>query len=106
MLSKQEATDFFAEFFYGEHHIAYDIKEYGQGWSTLTHATLATTDFNNLTRLVFMAHEKGIRVEIIPAGPKLLSLALHKREAGNIDLIKGHPTIEQALDKWNNRNNK
>lgn len=61
--------------------------------------SLATTDFNQLTRLVFIAHDRCLRLEICPSGPGLLRLMWHKRQRGG-GVSKDHPTIEGALEKW------
>lgn len=98
----EEATKFFAEIFCGEHHIPGEIKPFGRGWCVLVSREFATTDFNDLTRLVLLSHETGIRAGIHPAGPKI-KISLHKRESGATDLIAGHPTIDQALEAWKTR---
>jgi len=97
-----EARAFFAELFYGEHHIPSAIKEFGYGWQlTGRYMNFATTDYNNLTRLVLMAHRDAIRVEIQSPGPGMLRLAIWKRgrEGG---ITESHPTIEQAIESFNN----
>ena len=59
----------------------------------------ATYDFNELTRLVFLAHDHGIRVAITPSGPQFLRLLFHPR-AREGGLTERHPTLEQALAAW------
>ncbi len=99
ILSKEEATEFFSQLYQGEHHFPNDLKEYGPGWKMNHYGDLSTHDFDFLTRLVFLAHDKCIRVSIIQGGPRCVGITVHKRErSGGITL--NHPTIEQALNKW------
>lgn len=102
-LTKEEATNFFSELFYGEHHIPSEIKQYGQGFSVVTNrGDFATTDFNNLTRLVLMAHEKCIRTEISGSNKfGSITIAIQKRQRHG-GLSQSHPTIEQAIEKYRN----
>lgn len=68
-----------------------------------TSRTLSTYDFDELTRLVFLAHDMCIRVEIRNHGPNRLKLMFHPRKReGNI--AERHPTLEQAVAKWRERN--
>lgn len=99
-MDKQVAIDFFSEFYYGEHHIPGKIKECGRGWS-VNHdkGSLSTFDFNQLTRLVLMAHEKCIRVEVIPIRNYILQIAIHQRKREG-SMIERHPTIEQAIEDF------
>ncbi len=66
--------------------------------------TLSTYDFDSLTRLVFMAHDRSIRAEIVPSGPNMIGIMLHKRNRGGTATWDKHPTIESALNKWRERN--
>jgi hypothetical protein len=99
-LSKEDATKFFAELFYGEHHIPNEVKPFGNGWAVNTHAPMATTDFNNLTRFVLMCHDDCIRGEIHPAGPQLIKVCIWKRQRFEPRLAFNHPTIGQAIDDF------
>lgn len=92
----QEATDFFAEFYRGDYHIPSTVSPCGRGWEVRHYGTLATFDFDELTRLVLMAHEKCIRVEITPCNFRLIKIRIHKRvRDGNS--MRRHPTLEQVL---------
>ncbi len=99
-----EARQFYADFFYGEHHLPSIIKPWGEGWYVVVSGSFATTDFNELTRLVLMAHARAIRVEISTHGGfGHMKLILHKREHGREEFWAKHPTIEQAIGthtKW------
>ena len=95
-MDKIEAEDFFIEFFGGKHHFPSKIKEWGNGWCINSRYDLATYDGNTLTRLVLMAHEKCIRVELLSAGLHGIKIILHKRQRDG-RLFERHPTIEQVL---------
>jgi hypothetical protein len=102
-----ECWMFFAALFHGDHHIPGAIKEFGRGiclnaksWG----CHFATFDYENLTRAVFLAHDRCIRFEIEPSGPGLLKLIAHKRHTREGDSMKRHPTIETALLTWRQKN--
>lgn len=62
---------------------------------------LATYDSDELTRLVFLAHDACVRVSIEARGPHHLCFrfSLRKlREGGSV--WDRHPTIEGALARW------
>ena len=59
------------------------------------HTPLASYDFNQLTRLVFLAHDLAIRVEIKPA-MRYLRIVLHPRDREG-SIMTAHPTIETVL---------
>lgn len=63
------------------------------------YSRLATWDFQDLTRLVFLAHDFCIRVEITPAGPKGVWLWFHWRKREG-DMAERHPTLEQAVQSF------
>jgi hypothetical protein len=102
-LTEQQATEFFSEFYFGEHHIpGYKPKRCGFGWS-VNHdrGELATFDYNQLTRLVFMAHDKCIRVGVEALRNGIIRITIWQRQReGTID--SRHPTLEQALAKFRN----
>lgn len=59
---------------------------------------LSTFDFNNLTRLVLLAHDRAVRVTISPRSHQYLTLLFHPREHGEeLRIDQRHPTVEQAL---------
>lgn len=97
-LTKEEATQFFIEFYCGEHHFPSELKRFGHGWAILDHNELASFDYNHLTRLVVMAHDKSIRVGIQPASNRALRITLHKREKGSTNDMNRHPDLESAID--------
>lgn len=98
-LSKQEATAFFAALFYGEHHIPGELKEAGYGWQIKSnYTTLSTTDFNALTRLVLLAHDRCIRADISARGMNTIVIMIHKREREGA-FERRHPTIEEHIEQ-------
>ena len=99
-MTKEEATDFFSEFYYGEHHIPkHQVHEFGHGWMVKhDRGDLATFDYNDLTRLVIMAHDKCYRASISPLSKSTLQIAILKREREG-SMSERHPTLEQAIEK-------
>jgi len=64
--------------------------------------TLSSFDFDNLTALVFLAHDQCIRVEITHA-PGAMEIYFHPRNARDGGMCKRHPTLEQAVEAWRRR---
>lgn len=58
----------------------------------------STYDTDTLTRLVVIAHEMCVRVEINPCNPTHLELLFHERQR-NGDISERHATIESAIEK-------
>lgn len=100
-LTKEEATAFFAELYGGEHHIPkHTVHPFGLGWMVKhDRGDLATYDYNDLTKLVFMAHEKCIRVGISPLSKGTLEIAIWKRQREG-GMSERHPTLEQAIESF------
>lgn len=100
--SKEEATAFFNIFYRGEHHIPNGgIRRYGEGWYVRHTGDLSTFDFDDLTRLVFLAHDMCFRVSIIP-GRGLSKIAVWVRGSRKGKMNERHPTIRDALNEWRN----
>lgn len=100
-MTKEEAEDFFSVLYFGKHHIPGDVKPFGRGWKINAYAgQLATYDYDALTRLVFLAHDRCIRVEIIQGAPGRVGVAIWKRHGRNGDMTDRHPTIKCALVNW------
>lgn len=57
----------------------------------------ATFDFSELTRLVFLAHDHCIRVEILPCNPQFVRLLFHPRRTREGFATDRHPTLERAV---------
>lgn len=95
-LTLDEATAFLSLIFFGEHHIPYPIKKCGDGWSVNVSKALSTTDFNDLTRIVILAHDMCIRAELSNNGRWGMRLALHKRNREGL-INTSHPTLESQI---------
>lgn len=102
----QDAEDFFSELYFGKHHIPGKIKPFGEGWSVNHHGDLSTFDFDALTRLVFLAHDRCMRTSIEQSGPRMIKIIIWKRDSRSGNIYSRHPTIEQALAKWRERHEK
>jgi len=102
-LTIETATDFFSEFYYGRHHIPGDkVHEWGYGFRVKhDRGGLSTFDFNELTRLVLMAHRDCIRVSVSPLSFRFLSIEIWQRQGTEGNIYERHPTIEQAIESFN-----
>lgn len=96
----EEATDFFEQLFYGNHHIPSEIKSFGNGYSVRTFNSMATFDSHYLTRLVLLAHKLCFRAEIQSSGFNAIKIIIFKRCLDGRQFER-HPTIEQALQEFN-----
>ena len=107
-MTKEEAVAFFAELFFGEHHIpapghygAHGVKEFGPGsWYVNVSGDMASYDYDALTRLVFLAHDRCVRASVQNGGPRRIKVVIFKREGRDGRMCVGHPTIETALSRW------
>ena len=97
-LELNTARQFFADFFYGEHHLPSKIKPWGEGWMVIMPGEIATTDYNEMTRLVIMAHDRAIRVSVKPHNVRYIKLILHQRDPMVEGLNTGHPSILKAIE--------
>jgi len=59
---------------------------------------LATWDFNKLTRLVVLCHDKCVRLSISGASNNFLRLMFHKREREG-GFSERHPTLEYQVEQ-------
>jgi hypothetical protein len=90
---------------HGEHHAPDTIYRWGRGIKVSVYANkLATFDFNDLTRLVFLAHDRCIRVELMSSSPGRIGLALHKRHCRDGSTYDRHPTLAQAVGDFRRAN--
>lgn len=98
-----ECYQMLADLFLGFHHIHGKIHEWGKGikLNCTCVNNFATFDFDGLTRAVLMAHDRMIRFEIEPSGPRMLGLVLHKRHSREGSMYERHPTIEEAIERFN-----
>ena len=81
----------------GFHHIYNDVKPFGDGIKTNIHGQWASFDFNQLTRLIVLGHDRMIRVAIERCNMQYFCLVLHKRHNRDGHMYERHPTIEEAV---------
>ncbi len=96
----EDAESFFSDLYHGAHHIPGKIKAFGEGWSVNHYGDLSTFDFDDLTRLVFMAHDRCMRASIMQSGPGMVKIVVCKREGRKGSFCSRHPTIEEALNMY------
>lgn len=78
----------------GAHHVPGRPK-IGHRWiEVVDHGQPATTDGNLLTRLVVLAHDAGVRVEVSGAARCYLRIMLHPR-ARTTGNMTNHPRLEE-----------
>jgi hypothetical protein len=70
-----------------------EINEYGG-------ASMATVDGDKLTRLVLLAHEHCIRVDIGPCNMRYVKITLYPRDIREGSNMDHHPTIDEVYFKW------
>jgi len=92
-------------FFGGFHHMnVTKVKEYGRGIGYACHSSYlsaATYDYDGLTRLVLLAHQRCIRVGIDHSGPGMLKLYLFKRKTNGKSMCERHPDLDDLIDLCN-----
>jgi hypothetical protein len=98
-------ADLLGVLFYGIYHLDHkalyrvdwqnkNFIEFSLGWKQL-----ATADFDELTRLVFLAHHMAIRVAIEASTRKYLKLTFHQRNRSGNSAQK-HLTLDQAVNAF------
>ncbi len=100
----RKAADFLGEWLYGIYHLS-QKELFKVDWNNHNHieisiycSSLSTYDFNDLTRLVFLAHAMALRVQIEPSTHHHLRLMFHKRTHGKSDgKTLYHPTLDEAV---------
>jgi hypothetical protein len=60
---------------------------------------LATVDFNLLTTLVVLAHDRMIRVSIQGVGPGYMRMMFHQRKSRTGSVSERYPTIETHIEQ-------
>jgi hypothetical protein len=81
----------------GFHHVGAKFKPFGSGVSVKEpYGNYATFDYSDLTRLVVLAHDRMIRVEVRPGGKSALKFCMWKRHMREGAMHERHPTIEDA----------
>lgn len=98
--AQRECFNLLCDVFHGEHHAPERIYAWGRGIKCSAYNQgFATYDFDYLTRLVVMAHDRCIRVEIMSSSPGRIGIVLHKRAGRSNGVAERHPTIEQAINR-------
>lgn len=97
---EERAERLLSKVYRGIHHCGTIKKEPGQ-WSTNHYGQISTYDFDELTRLVIAAHEFCVRVSIQSSGPRMVKIVLHPRKTREGDVFDRHPTIEDAITRYN-----
>jgi hypothetical protein len=68
-------------------------------------AQLATFDYDELSRLVFAAHDYCVRVEIAQSGRGMVKLLLHPRNTREGSTMVRHPGLTDAYTAYKERGN-
>jgi len=105
-----ECAEFLAQFYQGFHHVPGEFKRAGKASVSLevNQLSLATFDFNEMTRLVVLAHDKCIRFGV--NGPHMVEreydgnvyeqatmmIVVSKRKRGG-SMFERHPTLDEAV---------
>lgn len=104
-----ECAEFLADVYHGFHHIPGDLRPSGKSAVCLEvdHISLATFDFNEMTRIVVLSHDKCIRFGV--SGPRMeereyeghtyeapvMTIVASKRQREG-QMYQRHPTLEDA----------
>ncbi len=97
----KEVADLLGDVFLGIYHLNYTSLR-KVNWANPCHIEfvldheLATTDFDELTRLVVLCHDRALRCAIEGAAPRHLRLIFHKRQRGG-RARQRHLGMEQAI---------
>lgn len=103
----KRVADFLGQWEYGIYHLDYKAL-LRVDWNNerfieiaISYKTLSTCDFDNLTRLVFLAHQTALRVEIMPLSPRSLKFLFHGRQNNDLtDRHTYHPTLSEAVKRF------
>ena len=98
----KHVADLLGELFYGIYHINQNSLD-RVNWENQYHIEISigwtswsTFDFSNLTRLVFLAHHRAIRVDLSPCNFTHIELMFHQRSRSK-EIARGHPTLDDAV---------
>lgn len=88
----------------GLNHVFGKVHKWGEGikLNSTCSNSLATFDFDGLTHLVVLAHDRMIRVEITPSGPGMIGFVCSKRNTREGRMHERHPSIEEAITRIRN----
>lgn len=100
-LTADQALAIFAELYRGKHRLPSQMRDDGDGVFSVAHyGDISTFDHDDLTRLVLLAHKHCVRAWISASGPKRIRVWMQQRAPSSTDISHGHPTIEQAVAKF------
>lgn len=96
-----QVADILGQVFRGIYHIEKPVQKVdwtNKRWIEIClFGSISTFDFQHLTELVILCHDRCVRLEITGAAPKYLRLMFHQRKReGNMTM--SHPTIDQAIN--------
>lgn len=98
--AQRNCFDLLCDLFHGEHHAPEQIYPFGQGIKcSVPDHQMATFDFNYLTRLVVLAHDRCIRVAVVASAPGRIGLVLFQRHGRTGMMYERHPTMEDAVNQ-------
>lgn len=99
-----EVADILGQVYCGIYHISREVKHPRCEWDNpyvvvvVIGSDLSTFDFDRLTKLVILCHDRAIRLCISGKANGYLELMFHQRERQPDDRSIHHPTIEDAVD--------
>jgi hypothetical protein len=99
----KNVADFLGELFFGIYHLDENALQ-RVDWANKGFIVISigwkdwsTVDFNNLTRLVFLAHWLAIRVSMDASKHGYMRLLFHQR-AREGSVCERHPTLDEAVE--------
>jgi hypothetical protein len=100
-----KVADFLGEWQFGIYHLS-QKELFKVDWSNSHHielsmfsSAMSTFDYNDLTRLVFLAHEMALRVQLSPSTHNHMRILFHERTHGPSDgKTLHHPTLDEAIN--------
>jgi hypothetical protein len=96
-----DVADLLGDLACGIYHLSPEILNVAWGNPTYIElrwsGDLATFDSDRLTRLVLLAHDRALRVELLPRSNRYLTMRFHRRQRDGAGWER-HPTAEQALE--------
>ena len=96
-----ECYKMLCDIFGGSHHVFDVVKPAANGIEiNKSYCEFSTFDFNTLTTAVLMAHDRCIRFQVSASGPGRLRLMFHRRHTREGTITERHPTIEQAVERY------
>lgn len=75
------------------------IWDFGNGVSLTWFQELATWDFDQLSRLVFLCHTARIRCSVTAVAPRTMRLSFWQRKAAG-DMAVRHPNLDEAVEAF------